>query len=64
MPTFDDIPDEILDYLLEEHIELDAEDLSTAALVSRRWREPAQRALFGHLVIHGSEKATKWLESP
>lgn len=38
-----------------------------AARVCRRWREPAQRALFESVDLHGLMKdrqAKKWLESP
>lgn len=63
MPTTADLPDEILEEICEQNHH-DYPSLLSTALVCRRWRHPAQRALFRHLEFEDPERASEWLASP
>ncbi|KAL8281290.1 hypothetical protein RQP46_006324 [Phenoliferia psychrophenolica] len=68
MATIDSLAPELLHEILE-HVPLYS-DLLSASLICRRWREPAQRALFQTVSFssNGSEvrrrKTRLWLDSP
>lgn len=64
MCTIDAISDEILEHFLEQYFKLRPKVLVSAALVSRRWRGPAQVVLFRPLELKGSRQAQKRLNSP
>ncbi|KAL8276373.1 hypothetical protein RQP46_011218 [Phenoliferia psychrophenolica] len=65
MATIDSLAPELLSeifgHLLAANLSL---ELRQAPLVCRRWREPAQRALFQTVVLRSQRQADLWLQSP
>lgn len=69
MATIDSLAPELLDEIFG-HLSVDYLDLLSwsyllhASLVCRSWRDPAQRALFWTVVLHGEDQGEAWLKSP
>lgn len=66
MATIDDLPTETLEQITEESGYFwNSGTLVSAARVCRKWRDPAQRALFGRLRFRydSERRVSHWLES-
>lgn len=61
MTTVDSLANETF---IDIFANLDHRSLYQVALVCRRWRDPAQLALFSVVEIRGQRKAANWVASP